>query len=73
MTHTATHPNFQNWTTRRIESDYALTLTEKAVMIKGEIVRGAVWFPLSCVNVLSTFEIEVPTWLLSKKGLNSLV
>jgi len=68
----ATHANFKNWETVTIQLDNAVQMTEKAVQIKGQIVKGSVWFPLSCVNVIDQFEIEAPVWMLRKKGLNFL-
>jgi hypothetical protein len=73
MKATATHPKFSEWRTSRIELDRPVNMTEKAVQLIGEIVKGSVWFPLSCVNVLDTFTVEVPVWLLKKKDLDFLV
>ena len=72
MKHTATHQNFKNWETATIQLDTPVRLTDKAVQLIGEIVKGNVWFPLSCVNVLDQFTVECPVWLLKKKGLNFL-
>ncbi len=68
----ATHPKFNEWTKRTIDLDYPIHMTDKAVMVKGIIFQGGVWFPLSCVNVLGQFQIQVPHWLLKKKGLHVL-
>ena len=72
MKHSATHKNFKNWNLVTIQLDRPVNLTEKAVQLKGEIVKGSVWIPLSCINVVEQFEVQVPDWLLSKKGLNYL-
>lgn len=69
----ATHPKFNTWETKTIKIDRAVTMTEKAVKVSDELTKGTVWFPLSCVNVIDQFEIEVPVWLLRKKGLNILI
>jgi hypothetical protein len=69
---TTKHPNFSKWQLSKIQLDNAIILTEKAVKLSGEIVRGVVWFPLSCVEVVNQFEVLVPTWLLKEKGLNFL-
>jgi len=68
----ATHQNFKNWETRSLKLDMPIQMSEKAVFVKGQIVRGGVWFPLSCINVVDDFEIEIPLWMLAKKGLNFL-
>ena len=75
MKHQATHPNFSHWQTRTIEVDRPIMINEKSVSVSGEIIGGTVYFPLSCINVISQFEIEVPVWLLKKssKNLNHLI
>lgn len=72
MKNQATHPKFKTWETSIIQLDTPVNMTDKAVQLTGEIVKGSVWFPLSIVNVIDQFEVEVPTWLLSKKGLQFL-
>lgn len=67
MKATATHPKFSEWETQKFELDYAPEQRGNAVMIKGQLFGGAMFFPLSCVNV-NGFSIEVPTWLLRKNG-----
>lgn len=64
----ATHPNFKNWGTVRITLDTPVKMTEKAVMVTDDLLKGAEWFPLSIVNVIEQFEVEIPKWLLKKKG-----
>jgi len=68
----ATHKNFKNWELATIQLDRPVKMTDKAVQLTGEIVKGSAWFPLSCVNVVEQFEVEVPKWLLYKKGLQYL-
>lgn len=68
----ATHKNFKNWELTTVQLDSPVNMTDKAVQLIGEIVKGSIWFPLSCVNVVDQFEVEVPTWLLAKKGLQFL-
>jgi len=68
----ATHQNFKNWKLATIQLDQSVRMTEKAVQLIGEIVKGSVLFPFSCVNVIDQFEVEVPVWLLKKNGLNYL-
>lgn len=72
MTHSATHKNFKNWELVTIKLDWAVKTTEKAMQLIDQEFNGSVWFPLSCVNIIGDFEVEVPTWLLSKKGLQYL-
>ncbi len=66
------HANFSKWDLTDIEADRAFVFTDKAVLVAGDIVQGSIWLPLSCVNILGQFEIQVPGWLLCKKGLNYL-
>jgi hypothetical protein len=75
MTHSATHPNFSTWQLRTIQVDRPIVVNEKSVSVSGELIGGTVYFPLSCVNVISQFELEVPVWLLKKstKNLNHLI
>jgi len=73
MKKTATHPKFNTWPTKKIQIDTPVRMTEKAVQLVGEIVKGSVWFPLSCVNVVDQFTVEVPVWMLKKNGLSYLV
>jgi len=69
MRHEATHPKFKNWKTSKIELGYAPEIRGNSAMVKGRLFGGAKFFPLSCVNIKG-FEIEIPQWLLAKKGLN---
>lgn len=68
----ATHAKASTWTFTTIQLEKPVVMTEKAVQLVGDIVKGSVWFPLSCVNVVDQFEVQVPTWMLKTKGLNFL-